>query len=194
MNNRPASWVTEEKKGSATVNSCSSRALNSFYVVPAASTGYGSVQHRFLLPFFHMTCLRRDNYNSLTTPSIPYRLHLAHHMKDQWPAHFFLPWHLILQAWMLRRKLQIPCAVSLMHTFFSRCVISPEPGSERCLCTWSVWSLNAKGKKTILSTNYTIRLSHGFPPSCHFAYILISNVTFNSYYTRHYNTNAFNIP
>lgn len=110
------------KKDSATVNSCSSRALNSFYVVPAASAGYGTLQHLSLLPCFHMTCVRRDNYNS---SFIPYRLHLAHHMKGQSPAHFFLPWRLILQAWMLRRKLQIPRTVSLMHTLFSRCAISP---------------------------------------------------------------------
>lgn len=83
-------------------------------------------------------------------------------------------------------------SLSCTH-FFSGCVTSPKPGGERCLCTWSVWSLNAKGKKTIFFTNYTIRLSHGFPLSCHFVYILISNVTFNSYYTRHYNTNAFNM-
>lgn len=112
----------EGNKDSATVNSCSSRALNSFYVVPAAYAGYGTVQHRFLLPFFQKTCVRRDNYYS---SFIPYRLHLAHHMKDQSPAHFFLPWHLVLQAWMLQRKLQIPRSNSVMHTLFSACVISP---------------------------------------------------------------------
>lgn len=88
-------WCSRAKQDPTTIYSCSSTALNSFYVAPAASVGYGNLSsewHRFRFGchFFHMTWTKSDNYILF----IPYLFHFLQHIKDPSLASLFFlgPW------------------------------------------------------------------------------------------------------
>lgn len=158
--------------------------------MPAASAGHSTVRHRFLLPFSIWLV-----WGEITTT--PPLSHTDFTSRTTWKTNHLLTFSCLGASFYKPGCCAESCkyhAPSLSCTNFfqgawSRLEVDGAFANGVC----GPWVQKAKNWYFPLIASNCRLVFHGFPLSCHFVYILISDVMFNSYYTKHYNTNPSNI-